>query len=305
MSFRILVIDRTPDAHVRYQKAFKNKNYAFQIVPSLGEGVKKISKKVHFTFQFIVIDATALECEEDPAFSKKFPNMPILFLLDAQQTSFLESLESNVFILFKPFDSKKLRQKVKKLEKWVSIQEKHKRHKLAVKTISHFTQETGLKLILDNNSDNIPLAVNYILYFLEIGGAGENDLFRIKLGLTELLINAVAHGNLEMSSMELKGTEKNFDRWDSELKKREKSPKYRDRRVYVSLSYSIGKEIVLMIEDEGSGFDSSKSLGKSRDDEDMYNAYGRGLKMVQATSDRMEYNNKGNRVVLHYFPQDE
>ncbi len=305
MSFRLLVIDRTKDADIRYQKAFKNKNYAVQIVPSLREGVKKISKKIHFTFQLIIIDDTSLDYEVDFELSKKFSHIPILFLLGDQQTSFLEVLESNVFILFKPFDTKKLRQKVKKLEKWVNIQESHKRQKLAVKTISQFTQETDLKLVLDNNSDNIPLAVNYILYFLEIGGAGENDLFRVKLGLTELLINAVAHGNLEMSSVELKGAEKNFDRWDAELKKREKSPKYRDRKVYVRLSYTIGEKIVLSIQDEGSGFDSSKIFGKTREEEDMYNAYGRGLKMVQATSDRMEYNEKGNQVVLHYFPQDE
>lgn len=75
---------------------------------------------------------------------------------------------------------------------------------------------------------------------------------RTALGISELLINAVEHGNLGLSYDE-KSQLKREGRWKSEIDRLSNLPAHRDKRVQVSFERKM-EGITLRIVDEGSGF---------------------------------------------------
>ena len=116
---------------------------------------------------------------------------------------------------------------------------------------------------------------------------------RVVLGLSELLINAVEHGNLAIdydtkSRLNLEG------RWLEEVQRRQELPEYRSRRVQIS--YRRGpEEATVEICDEGPGFQWQEYMEISP--ERATHSHGRGIAMARMLSfDRVEYNEAGNRV---------
>jgi CheY-like chemotaxis protein/anti-sigma regulatory factor (Ser/Thr protein kinase) len=119
------------------------------------------------------------------------------------------------------------------------------------------------------------------------------DPSRAGLGLQELLVNAVEHGNLAISYVQktqllLEG------RWDDEIGRRLNDPHYRDRVVTVDLVRG-PESVVFTIKDEGSGFDWREYLELSP--ERAYDPNGRGIAMSRMVSfDTIEYLGNGNTV---------
>ncbi len=126
----------------------------------------------------------------------------------------------------------------------------------------------------------------------------DSDL--VVVGLTELLINAVEHGNLEIgyalkSELLTKGT------WRDEIERRLQMPPYNDRYVDVTLKKLSG-EIRLHIKDDGAGFDWRSYLEIRP--ERIYDSHGRGIAISKDLSfDVVEYLGKGNEVkTVNYYP---
>ncbi len=119
-------------------------------------------------------------------------------------------------------------------------------------------------------------------------GVGHPDL---GLGLAELMLNAVEHGNLGVNYEE-KGRLLAERRFSSELERRLSLPEYRKRRVRVKLR-RIRKMMKVTVQDEGAGFDFHRymTLDKKR----MFDSHGRGILMASATLD-LRYIPPGNRV---------
>jgi anti-sigma regulatory factor (Ser/Thr protein kinase) len=117
----------------------------------------------------------------------------------------------------------------------------------------------------------------------------------LRLGLREMLINAIEHGNLEIS-FEEKTTETDKDDYLAFLVERQKQPAYAGR--CVTVEYHIApRRAAFRISDEGRGFDHRKfsSLTAQGDTE---LAHGRGIRMTLRVFDRVRYNTRGNRVTL-------
>ena len=113
------------------------------------------------------------------------------------------------------------------------------------------------------------------------------------LGLTELMVNAVEHGNLGISYAE-KVALKRADGWEAEVRRRQALPEYRDRRAYVSVRRT-PDEISFVIRDEGSGFDWRRYL--DFEPERAFDPNGRGIAMARAMAfARLEYRGSGNEV---------
>lgn len=114
------------------------------------------------------------------------------------------------------------------------------------------------------------------------------------MGLSELLINAVEHGNLELSYAD-KTRLKWEDGWELELARRLSMPAYRERmaRVYIAVEPD---EIVFTIQDQGPGFEWEKYLEFSPDR--AFDPNGRGIAMARSLSfSAIEYQGSGNTVV--------
>lgn len=107
-----------------------------------------------------------------------------------------------------------------------------------------------------------------ILNNLEQVGFPDKDLFGVKLALEEGIVNAIKHGNGMDPS----------------------------KNVFVQCDYD-GNRVRVVIEDEGSGFDPG-DVPDPTDDENLDKPSGRGLMLMKAFMSHVEYNEKGNRVVL-------
>jgi CheY-like chemotaxis protein len=117
---------------------------------------------------------------------------------------------------------------------------------------------------------------------------------RTCLGIMELLINAVEHGNLAISYQE----KTNLLRkgiWEGEVSRRLVLPEYAAKSVAVILENKLG-EIRLTVSDEGEGFDCKKYMDISP--ERAFDPNGRGIAMSNMMSfDSLEYKGKGNQLL--------
>jgi DNA-binding response OmpR family regulator len=117
---------------------------------------------------------------------------------------------------------------------------------------------------------------------------------RVIHGLQELLVNAVEHGNLEISYAE-KSSLMACNDWRHEVLRRLQMPAYRDR--YVVVHYQRGTDTIqFTITDQGQGFDWERYLDFSPDR--AFDLHGRGIAMASKISfDRLRYEGIGNTVV--------
>ncbi len=121
---------------------------------------------------------------------------------------------------------------------------------------------------------------------------------RAILGISELLTNAVEHGNLGITYDE-KTELNNKNSWEQEVNRRLALDEYKDKKVIVTFVRETDK-ISLKIEDEGDGFDWQEYLNISA--ERATDNHGRGIAMARMMSfDEMHYLGNGNTVVVHFF----
>jgi CheY-like chemotaxis protein len=116
---------------------------------------------------------------------------------------------------------------------------------------------------------------------------------KVVLGLWELLINAVEHGNLGISYEEKSELlQKNI--WREEVDKLTRLPENRDKKVMIHFEKTAG-EVIITIEDMGPGFDWMPYLDFSPDR--VFDSHGRGIAIAGNYSfHSIEYMGKGNKV---------
>ena len=117
---------------------------------------------------------------------------------------------------------------------------------------------------------------------------------KVVVALHELLMNAVEHGNLNISYGEKKLLVV-AEKWENEIKERLKKDDYKDRTATVSCE-TVDGHVVITIKDEGKGFNSNAYLEfvPAR----MGEPHGRGILNAHAAfGGRMEYKGTGNEVV--------
>ena len=139
-------------------------------------------------------------------------------------------------------------------------------------------------------------------------GASENlraylsleSIYRVRKSLRELIVNAIEHGNLEITWQEklraLRG-----GRYLELIQQKKKLPEFRNRRV--SLEYSITPQrAVFTITDQGKGFVHEKYVQRARKvgENGALETLGpgQGIPLALRTFDRLEYNDTGNQVTV-------
>lgn len=119
----------------------------------------------------------------------------------------------------------------------------------------------------------------------------------ITLVLREMLMNAIEHGNLEISYAEK--TEAQRDGTYMQLiRDRQKVEPYKSRRVTVEFSLN-HKRVWFRISDEGNGFDhEAMRAGEEERMRSLQESHGRGIALARVLFDVVRYNEKGNSVIL-------
>lgn len=123
------------------------------------------------------------------------------------------------------------------------------------------------------------------------------QVMHIRVGLREIIINAIEHGNLNLTFDEKSEATMN-DSYMEVIAERRNHPEYRDKKVTIKFSLSPDR-VIYVIEDEGNGFDYSKILNRVNDEVNKEElAHGRGITMALSIFDTVKYNELGNKVTL-------
>lgn len=120
------------------------------------------------------------------------------------------------------------------------------------------------------------------------------DPARAAMGLSELLVNAVEHGNLGISYAEKSEMRRN-DSWEREVDRRLSDPVLGARRARVVFR-RLADRLTFTISDEGAGFDWQRYL--DFDPERAFDPNGRGIALARQTSfSSIDYLERGTIVV--------
>lgn len=130
-------------------------------------------------------------------------------------------------------------------------------------------------------------------YASRFGIFTDRERTRVGVALEEALLNAVIHGNLEVSSKLRDADDGSYERL---IALRVAKKPYCDRRVLVKADFT-PNEARFVIRDQGRGFDVSK-LPDPTDPENMARAHGRGVLLIRTFMDEVTYNSKGNQVTM-------
>lgn len=308
MPLRILAIDDSDEGLNFYNSSLSRLGHKVEVTPQIGSALELLQKTLRDErhFQLVILrESTSLMAE--PILKElrdSFKDISVLLLTTCDNVRDMVSLTKfEVQLALSDITAEELKQKITDIQDLIQEREQRRTFKLAKQEALPYFHHNKMHMIMDNDADKVPLVIEYILNFLEMVGVTKDDCFRIKLGLTEILINAIAHGNLEMSSEEYKGQGKNFDSWDKEIAARRLDPRFKDKRVQIYIDIQADKTVTVFVQDEGKGFNHQKVLGAVENPTDMFDSFGRGLKMSKAMCTSMVFNEKGNEVTLTYVPE--
>lgn len=117
---------------------------------------------------------------------------------------------------------------------------------------------------------------------------------KVAMGLLDLLVNAVEHGNLQLTYDEKTQLQQTGE-WETEIARRLSLPDFAHKYATVSFHRSVEK-IEFLITDQGLGFDWRRYLDMSPTLS--FASHGRGIAMARALSfGTLEYRGIGNEVV--------
>ncbi|MDH5752843.1 MAG: response regulator [Deltaproteobacteria bacterium] len=117
---------------------------------------------------------------------------------------------------------------------------------------------------------------------------------KVIVGLNELFINAIEHGNLGITYEE-KTTLNTKGRWEQEVRSRLVKEEYLNKEVLVEFERK-EEELRFLVKDQGEGFDWKKFL--DFDEKRVFDNHGRGIAMAnQFSFSRLEYMGAGNEVL--------
>jgi len=160
--------------------------------------------------------------------------------------------------------------------------------------LSKCLRQTSLRFVLPNEPDLIsPLVGRVQQELLEMRLGDEMDVIRMGVALREALMNAIQHGNLEVSS-ELR--EEDDAPYYKMIQQRLNQVPYCDRRVFVETTHS-SDEAVLVVRDEGAGFDPRTVPDPTLAD-NLQRPSGRGLLLIRTFMDDMRHNAAGNQITM-------
>ncbi len=128
---------------------------------------------------------------------------------------------------------------------------------------------------------------------MRFGVFTDRERTRVGVALEESLLNAIIHGNLEVSS---KLRDLDDGSYEKLIALRVGKSPYKDRRVEVVAQFS-PDQVEFVIRNEGPGFDVSQ-LPDPTDPENIARAHGRGVLLMRTFMDEVSYNETGNQVTL-------
>ncbi len=218
---------------------------------------------------------------------RKLKSIPVILqTAKASQQNIIEGMNSGAYYyLTKPFDDEMLRSIVR-----TAIEDKYRYDQL----ISQLEESVrGLSTLRDAIFEFKTIDEANDLAKILANACAKPD--RAVTGISEMLINAVEHGNLDIKYEE-KSRLVAQDKWQEEVENRLQQEQYKDKKVRVRFKRE-GRFNRILIKDEGNGFDWQNYL--ELDPMRAFDSHGRGIAMAKMMSvDKIKYMGNGNQVEL-------
>lgn len=148
--------------------------------------------------------------------------------------------------------------------------------------------------VLENDRTLVPVLVGFLQeHITNLRLCDDSGRLRVGVALEEALLNAMIHGNLEVSS-ELR--QQGEEAYYAAIAQRTSEQPYGERRVHVDSLLS-RTEAVFTIRDEGPGF-HPRHLPDPTDPANLDKLSGRGLLLIHTFMDEVRYNERGNQITL-------
>lgn len=294
MSYKgsILIIDDNVDLLEYLKDFFMIYNYEVILAENGNEGIEKFRE---FSPDIVISDIRLPDKSGNIVVKelKEIDNeVPIIVITGYSDHNLILSAMKNgaVELLKKPFKPKDLKYLVSKIETLFK--------KIKVKLSSSFLQWEKRHLKISNDIHLIPSVTDFIFSNVDyIFG----ELSFMKIGLQEILINAIEHGNLDISYDEKQKLLASGD-YHRHLREKAVDPKNIDKFVDIKV-FSTPQYLKIIVEDMGSGFDLS-SIPDPENPENFLNEHGKGIMMTLNAFDDVNYNDKGNCVELVKFSEN-
>jgi CheY-like chemotaxis protein/anti-sigma regulatory factor (Ser/Thr protein kinase) len=150
------------------------------------------------------------------------------------------------------------------------------------------------EFVLENDPSLIPPLVGHLKESLaDMTEADEPTLLRASVALREAVLNAMEHGNLELSSALRENDQAAYHKSADE--RRGRKP-YRDRRVTVRVRLT-PHEAEFRISDDGPGFDPAK-ISDPLEPANLERVSGRGLLLIRTFMTEVRHSQRGNEITL-------
>jgi DNA-binding response OmpR family regulator len=176
--------------------------------------------------------------------------------------------------------------------------ENRKRYQI-VKTI---VQRESKDMIIGNDVSDVWGAVNQILFNVR-GIVDSNAIEGMSIGLYELIVNAIEHGNLAITYEE-KSDALQRNRYRELLDERRERADSEGKNVAIHCDFS-PTQLIVEIEDQGRGFDLN-GLPDMQSPEAIMSDHGRGILLANLFYDKVDFVFPGNCVkIIKYFESQE
>lgn len=288
---KLLLVDDDPISLAILAATVDGAGYEFDCVESAVEAISRLSAAPQ-DYSAILLDRMmpemdGIECLQKLKSDPVVNLIPVIMQTAASEPDEIrEGLEAGAYYyLTKPYDPAVLLPVIR-----AAVGGHEERQRLS----AELTKMTGALRMLDRGVFKARTLADARTLAIALAGAFP-DPIRVVTGLTELLVNAVEHGNAGISYADktqllAAGT------WEDEVDIRLAQPGREGAYAEVRFERSDGM-VVATIRDQGPGFDWKAYLDFSP--ERAFDSHGRGIALARMLAfDRLEYRGCGNEVVV-------
>lgn len=151
------------------------------------------------------------------------------------------------------------------------------------------------EFIIENNPDLVSHVVSHVESMMsQMRQFSESERVQVGVAVHEAVLNAIVHGNLEISS-ELKAGD--WNEYHAAVLERRRSDPYQHRRVKITVRATREPMLMVRVCDQGPGYDPKK-LPDPTDPDNIDIGSGRGMLLIRTFFDEVMHSPSGNEITM-------